>query len=81
MIGHRWVAVLAGYDMTIEYLKGTDNKVVDILSWVHQCLDLETVTVLLNHAWMSRLSVPIPINVAVFSLLRYVGLEICIKTG
>ena len=47
---HRWVAAMAGYDMTIEYLKGTDNKVANMMSWVPKRLDLETVTVLLNHA-------------------------------
>ena len=30
--GHRWVASLAQFDFKIEYLKGTDNKVADILS-------------------------------------------------
>ena len=49
-IGHRWVAALAGYNMTIKYLKGADNKVVDILIWVPQRLGLEAVTILLNHA-------------------------------
>ena len=49
-IEHWWVATLAGYNMTIEYLKGADNKVADILSWVPQQLDLEAITVLLNHA-------------------------------
>ena len=49
-IGHWWVATLAGYNMTIEYLKGADNKVADILSRVPQWLDPEAVTVLLNHA-------------------------------
>ena len=50
---HQWVATMAGYDMTIEYLKGTDNKVADMMSRVPKLLDLETVTVLLNHAWNS----------------------------
>ena len=49
-IGHWWVAAMAGYNMTIEYLKGTDNKVADLMSRVHECLDPETVTILLNHA-------------------------------
>ena len=53
-IGHWWVAALTGYDMTIEYLKGADNKVVDILSCVPQCLDPEAITVLLNHAQASN---------------------------
>ena len=47
--GHWWVAVMAGYDMTIEYLKGTDNKVADMMSQVPERLDPETVTVLLYH--------------------------------
>ena len=52
-IGHQWVTVLAGYNMTIEYLKGADNKIADILSRVPQRLSPEAVTVLLNHAWTS----------------------------
>ena len=49
-IGHWWVAALAGYNMTIECLKGANNKVADILSHVPQRLDPEAVTVLLNHS-------------------------------
>ena len=48
-IGHRWVAALARYNMTIEYLKGANNKIADILSRAPQRLDPEAVTVLLNH--------------------------------
>ena len=53
VIGHWWVAAMAGYNMTIKYLKGTDNKVADLMSRVHECLDPETVTILLNHAQYS----------------------------
>ena len=53
-IGHRWVAAMAGYNMTIEYLKGTNNKVADLMSWVPEWLDPGTVTVLLNHAQNSN---------------------------
>ena len=48
-LGHRWVAALAGYNMTIRYLKGSDNKVADALSWIENRLDPDTVTELLNH--------------------------------
>ena len=48
-LGHRWVAALASYNMTIKYLKGSDNKVADALSRIETMLDLETVTELLNH--------------------------------
>ena len=53
-IGHWWVAALARYDMMIEYLKGSDNKVADVLSRIPQHLDLEAITVLLNHAQASN---------------------------
>ena len=31
-LGHRWVAALAGYNMKLEYLKRSNNKVADTLS-------------------------------------------------
>ena len=49
-LGHCWVAALASYNMKLEYLKGSDNKVkvTDALSWVSmQKLDEETVAKLL----------------------------------
>ena len=49
-LGHRWVAALAGYNMTIKYLKGSDNKVADALSRIEARLDPDTITELLNHA-------------------------------
>ena len=30
-LGHRWVTALTGYNITIRYLKGSDNKVADAL--------------------------------------------------
>ena len=48
-LGHRLVATLASYNMTIKYLKGSDNKVADALSRIETRLDPETVTELLNH--------------------------------
>ena len=51
-LGHRWVAALASYNMKLEYLKGSDNEVADVLSRVStQKLDEETVTELLNYTW------------------------------
>ena len=49
-LGHRWVAALAGYNMKLEYLKGSDNKVADALSHRLEKLDEETVRELLNCA-------------------------------
>ena len=49
-LGHCWVAALAGYNMKLEYLKGSDNKVADALSHAPEKLDEETVRELLNCA-------------------------------
>ena len=48
-VGHRWVAALAGYNFTIEYLRGSDNKVADALSQVEERLDSDSVHQLLAH--------------------------------
>ena len=51
VLGHHWVVALASYNMKLEYLKGSDNKVADALSRVSmQKLDKETVAKLLNCA-------------------------------
>ena len=47
---YRWVTALAGYNMTIRYLKGSNNKVANALSRIKARLDPDTVTELLNHA-------------------------------
>ena len=48
-VGHRWVAALANFNFTIEYLRGADNKVADALSWVEERLDSDSVHQLLAH--------------------------------
>ena len=51
-VGHHWVASLAGFNFTIEYLRGADNKVADALSRVGDRLELDTDSVheLLSHS-------------------------------
>ena len=46
--GHRWVASLAQFSFKIEYLKGTDNKVADVLSHIETCLEDDAVKELLK---------------------------------
>ena len=50
-VGHHWVASLAGFNFTIEYLRGADNKVANALSRVGDRLELDTDSVreLLSH--------------------------------
>ena len=51
-VGHCWVASLAGFNFTIEYLQGADNKVADALSRVGNRLelDMDSVCELLSHS-------------------------------
>ena len=52
MLAHCWVVALASYNMKLEYLKGSNNKVADALSQVStQKLDEETIAELLNCTW------------------------------
>ena len=46
--GHRWVASLARFNFKIEYLKGIDSKVADVLSSVEYRLDDASVKKLLK---------------------------------
>ena len=46
--GHRWVASLAQFNFKIEYLKGTDNKVADVLSRIETHLEDDAVKELLK---------------------------------
>ena len=41
-LGHHWVAALAGYNLKLEYLKGSYNKVADTLSRAPEKLNEET---------------------------------------
>ena len=40
--GHQWVGALARFNFQLEYQKGWDNTVADVLSWVTTCLDPDT---------------------------------------
>ena len=54
-LGHRWVAALAGYNMKLEYLKGSNNKIADTLSRLPlEKLNDKAVAELLNYAHMSH---------------------------
>ena len=54
-LGHRWVAVLARYNMKLEYLKGSDNKIADTLRRLPpEKLNEEAVAELLDFAHTSH---------------------------
>ena len=54
-LGHRWVAVLARYNMKLEYLKGSNNKIADTFSWLPpEKLNEEAIVELLDFARVSH---------------------------
>ena len=54
-LGHCWVAALARYNMKLEYLKGSDNKIADTLSRLPpEKLNEEAVAELLNYTHTSH---------------------------
>ena len=46
--GHWWFRALAWFNIKLEYQKGCDNTVVDVLSWVTTQLDQDMVRSILN---------------------------------
>ena len=57
--GHRWVASLAQFNFKIEYLKGTDNKVADVLSRIETRLEDDTVRDLLKSCPTTEIKVQV----------------------
>ena len=54
-LGHCWEAVLAGYNMKLEYLKGSNNKIADMLSRLPpEKLNEEAIAELLDYDRMSH---------------------------
>ena len=48
--GHRWVGALAKFNFQLEYKKGWDNTVADMLSQITSCLGLDTMQSILDRA-------------------------------
>ena len=48
--GHQWVGALAKFNFQLEYQKGWDNTVADMLSQITTCLGLEAMQAVLDGA-------------------------------
>ena len=46
--GHQWVGALAKFNFQLEYQKGQDNAVADVLSWITTRLGLEAMQAVLD---------------------------------
>ena len=52
---HQWFDALVHFNFEIEYQKGCDNTVTDVLSWVTTQLDLDTVKSILDGVAMGSM--------------------------
>ena len=78
-LGYHWVATLAGYNMKLEYLKGSDNKVADALSCTTEKLDEETVRELLNCTCIGYLPWAETDNINVIQEGEWVDQEVIVR--
>ena len=46
--GHRWVGALTRFNFQLEYQKGCNNTIADVLSWITTCLNPEMVRSILD---------------------------------
>ena len=46
--GEHWVGALVKFNFQLEYQKGWDNTVVDVLSWITTCLSQEAMQSILD---------------------------------
>ena len=80
VLGHCWIAALASYNMKLEYLKGSNNKVADALSRVStQKLDKETMAELLNCTWNSSTPQAEMANIHIIEEGEHVDQEVIVR--
>ena len=46
--GHWWVGALARFNFQLEYQKGQDNTMADVLSWITTCFSTEALQSILD---------------------------------
>ena len=79
--GHWWVGALAWFNFKLEYQKGHDNMVADVLSQVTTWLDLETVKSILNGVTILMAHCAKVHNLAMVEGDQCLEQEVCIITG
>ena len=79
-LGHCWITALARYNMKLEYLKGSDNKIADTLSCLpREKLDEEAVAKLLNYAWTSHKPQAEMANINIIEEGEHVDQEVIVR--
>ena len=79
--GHQWVGALAKFNFQLEYQKGRDNTVADVLSWITTHLGLEAVQVVLDVATIGAFQRAEGENPAVIESDQQRETEVWVATG
>ena len=80
-MGHWWVGALVQFIFELEYQKGWDNTVADILSWVTTWLDPDTMKSILNIVTLGMVHQVEVHNPAVMEGDQHLEQEVCVATG
>ena len=79
--GHWWVGALAWFNFEMEYQKGCDNTVVDVLSWVTTQLDPDMVKSILNGVAFGTAHWAETHEPAMIESDCHLQQEVCVATG
>ena len=78
---HWWVSALAWFNFELEYQKGCDNTVADVLSWVTTWLDPDTVKSILNGVAMGSAHQAKVHNPTIVEGDHHLEQEVCVTAG
>ena len=79
--GHWWVCALAWFNFELEYQKGCDNTMADVLSQVTTWLDPETVKSILNGVTLGMAHGAKVHNLAMVEGDQCLEQEVCVTAG
>ena len=79
--GHQWVSALAQFNFELEYQKGCDNTVVDVLSQVTTRLNLDTVRSILDRVALGSVHWAEVHNPTVVKGDCHLQQELCVAAG
>ena len=79
--GHQWVGALARFNFQLEYQKGHDNTVADVLSQITTCLDPNVVRSILDRITMGAAYQVEIHNPTVVEVDYNLEQEVCVTTG
>ena len=78
--GHQWAGALAQFNFELEYQKGCDNKVVDVLSQVTTRLDPDTVKSIIDRVTLGMVHWAKVYNPAMVEGDQCLEQEVCVTT-